>query len=382
MGGMKGGTGTGGAVGNDIGNAGITRFWNSGNYGQISWLLIFAFVSIVALFRKPSKKNRDTSYASFIYWVLWLATIFFFFSFAGFWHRYYLCMAAPAIAALAGPGIVAMAKDFHEKKGWRQFLLPAAFILNLIVEIIYVAGYASIRTWLIPLMLAAAAVAIVFMALNYIKPAKLKMLAATGFMLLAMLAPSFYWALTVVMYVPQNVTMPYAGPELASTETVRGMTSNQETLTTGDSGTLALEKYLVAHYKSGTYLVVSQRANDVAQFIVDTGLPAVAYGGFLGSDNSLTLAQFKQLVKEGKITYVLISSQNGTNSEIVSYVKSNATLIDSSEYGVTSTSTSTSTTSGSATSQTNSANQSNSTASEGASSSNNGVSGSSLYLFK
>ena len=369
MSGMRG-TGTGVAAGNDIGNAGITRFWNSGNYGQISWLLIFAFISIVALLRKPSKKKRDTSYASFIYWALWLATIFFFFSFAGFWHRYYLCMAAPAIAGLVGPGVVAVAKDFHEKRGWKQVLLPAAFILNFIVEIIYVAGYASLRTWLIPLMLVAAAVAIIFMALNYVQPGKLKLLAATGFMLLAMLAAPLFWAFTVVMYVPQNVTMPYAGPELSSAGTVRGMTPNQETLTIGDRSTLALEKYLVAHYKTGAYLVVSQRADDVAQFIVDTGLPAVAYGGFLGNDNALTLMQFKQLVKEGKISYVLISSQNGTNSEIASYVKQNATLIDSSAYGV----------SGASYNTASYGNQSG--AFKYASRSSDGVSGSSLYLFK
>jgi aryl-alcohol dehydrogenase-like predicted oxidoreductase len=42
-----------------------------------------------------------------------------------------------------------------------------------------------------------------------------------------------------------------------------------------------------------------------------TGLPAVAYGGFLGTDNALTLAQLKQLVKEGKITYFLVSSEGG-----------------------------------------------------------------------
>lgn len=36
-----------------------------------------------------------------------------------------------------------------------------------------------------------------------------------------------------------------------------GMTSNQEVLTTGDSDTIALEKYLVDHHKEGSYLVVS-----------------------------------------------------------------------------------------------------------------------------
>lgn len=71
--------------------------------------------------------------------------------------------------------------------------------------------------------------------------------------------------------------------------------------------------------------------------IIDTGLPAYAYGGFLGSDNSLTLDKLKELVKEGKITYFLVSEQGGGNesSEITSYVKKNATLVDPTEYGST-----------------------------------------------
>ncbi|MGX8702102.1 mannosyltransferase YkcB-related protein, partial [Caproiciproducens sp.] len=45
----------------------------------------------------------------------------------------------------------------------------------------------------------------------------------------------------------------------------------------------------------------------------------------------------KQLVSEGKVTYFLVSEQSGmargSNSEITSYVKENAVLVDPSEYG-------------------------------------------------
>ncbi|MEI6101633.1 MAG: hypothetical protein WCP73_07320, partial [Eubacteriales bacterium] len=105
----------------------------------------------------------------------------------------------------------------------------------------------------------------------------------------------------------------------------------QENLTTGDQGTIALEKYLVAHYKKGTYLVVSQRANDVAQFIVDTGLPAVAYGGFLGSDKAMTTDELKQLVQEGNVTYFWVAGGN-VGSEMDTYVKKSATLVEQWEY--------------------------------------------------
>lgn len=57
--------------------------------------------------------------------------------------------------------------------------------------------------------------------------------------------------------------------------------------------------------------------------------------GVLGTDNSLTLEEFENLVKEGKITYFIVadSGEMGDSSEIISYVKTNAEKVDESEYG-------------------------------------------------
>lgn len=325
----------GGMAGNEIGSAGVLRLWNSGLYGQASWLIVLALFCLLIKIRRIDPKNLTVKQGVFVFWVVWLIVMYAFFSFAGFWHRYYLCMLAPAIAGIVGPGLTEMVQAFNDKHRWKQFLLPLSLLATLTVETIYVWSYTQLSAWLVPLMLATGAISLLLMALHYFKPNRLALIAATGCMLVSLLTAPFYWALTATIYVPQNITMPYAGPELASSQTVPGMTPNQETFTNADSGTLALEEYLVAHYKEGSYLVVSQRANDVAQFIVDTGLPAVAYGGFLGSDNSMTVERLQQLVSEGKVTYFMVSGQGGNaNSELISYVKQNATLIDSSEYGV------------------------------------------------
>ena len=254
-------------------------------------------------------------------------------------------MIAPGIAGVVGIGIVEMVKAFRDKRGFKKWLLPLSLLVTSWVQIVYVWSYSALRTWLVPLIIVTTIAALVLMVIHLVNHRRLALLAATGFMLISILSGPFYWSLTAVMYPPENVTMPYAGPELASKTKTMGMTANQEPYITADSTTLALEKYLVKNYKAGSYLVVSQRANDVAELIVDTGLPAVAYGGFLGSDNSLTLSKLKELVKEGKITYFLVSEQGGrnSNSEMLSYVKENATLIDPSEYGGTSANSSTQT---------------------------------------
>ena len=341
--------GNGGGVGGDeIGSASITRLWTSNMYGQASWLLIFVLFGILAYIRKINIRKLTLKQGVFAFWGLWLATMFAFFSFAGFYHRYYLCMMAPAIAVLSAVGLVKMAKDFKEKNKWRQFLLPISLIATLSIELVYVWSYSSLRAWLIPIMAVSGIAALVLMAIHYIRPKRLLLLIGTVCMMISILAAPFYWALTPVMYVT-NTTMPYADPNLASQSGGIGggmqrnsdgksdssNTENTKKSDKTDSRTSGLEKYLVAHYKKGSFLVVTQRASDVAQYIIDTGLPAYGYGGFLGSDNSLTLAKLKKLVAQGKITYFLLSSEGGgsSNSEIINYVKQHATLIDSSEYG-------------------------------------------------
>ena len=322
---------------------------------------MLALFGIAAKLRLSDIRKQKPDQAVLGYWIIWLAAMVGFFSFAGFWHRYYLCMLAPAIAGLTGAGLSGMVQSLKERHGWRQFLLPVSLAATFVIEILYVWSYSALRTWLVSLMTADAVASLLLMGLHYRRPGRTVRRAAAACLLLSLLAAPFYWSLTAVMYVPQNITMPYAGPELASTAAVPGMTSNQETLTTGDSQTLTMEKYLVAHYRKGSYLVVSQRADDVAQFIVDTGLPAVAYGGFLGSDNSMTLDRLKELVQEKKVTYFLVSGQSGnSNSELISYVEKNATLVSATEYGGS-----------------DSQNSGN-----GFSRQSNGVSGATLYLFQ
>ena len=335
--GRNGGQRQGGAAGNDIGTAGALRLWNSGMYGQASWLIVLALFGIAAASRKFSIRRPTLRQGVLWYWVLWLAVMAVFFSFASFFHRYYLCMLAPGIAGLAGIGISEMVRAFWKRDGWQQWLLPLSLLATSAVEIPYVWSYPDLRTGLVPVMAVSALAALILMAVHLFGRKRFVLTAAAACMLVSILAAPFYWSLTAVWYVPQNSTMPYAGPELASQDEVQGMTPNQETYVTADGETLALENYLVEHYRVGSYLVVAQRANDVAGLIIDTGLPAVAYGGFLGTDNALTLEHLKALVQEGKVTYFLVPAQSGfggnSGSDLISYVKENATLVDPSEYG-------------------------------------------------
>ena len=74
----------------------------------------------------------------------------------------------------------------------------------------------------------------------------------------------------------------------------------------------------------------------MSKLIINTGLPAYAYGGFLGTTETLTLDKLEKYIKQNKITYFLISHEdmNDTSpSDIVSYVKKNGKLINPIDYG-------------------------------------------------
>jgi 4-amino-4-deoxy-L-arabinose transferase-like glycosyltransferase len=321
-------------TGMDIGTAGALRLWNNYLFGQASWLIILALYCIIANIGKPDLKKLNAGHGLLVFWIVWLAVMYIFFSFAGFWHQYYLCMLAPGIAGLVGIGLPEMVRAFRDRKGWKQVLLPLSLAATFIPALLHVWRYEQLRSWLAPIMVAVAAVSLVLMILYIALRRKAVLKGAVGAMLAALLIAPLYWAMTVVMYVPQNSTLPFAGPELAMSQQYYGMMpNNQAIMTEPDKATADLENYLVKNYKEGTYLVVAQRANDVAQFIVDTGLPAVPYGGFMGTDKAITVDELKQLVAEGKVTYFLMTGMNTWfGDEVSMYVMQNATLVQQYEY--------------------------------------------------
>lgn len=427
---------------NGIGTASPFRLWNDSLYGQACWLLLFAIASCVLCLRKKALKEKNPGQRSLVFWGMWLLVAGGFFSFAGFFHAYYLCMLAPPIAVLSGVGLVELFRFFakHRKtvktlpentaiplpettnfetlqtssaqadapaevekpkikfKNVRPWLLLAAFFANMIISFVYVLNYPTVSGWLAPLILVpcAAGIALLAVYLHSSKPVMLRI--AAVLLAVSLLAGSAYWAWTPVQTAP-NSTIPTAGPNSSekggmggqmsgnmqggSGDGINGQAPNANTASgstngstngqapdngqapngstasgstnrqqggfdsstapsgggQGGSADSGLETYLKKHYTEGSFLLTSCRASSVAQMIIDTGLPCYAYGGFLGSDNSLTVDKLKELVAEGKVTYFLLSEQGGANSssDLTAYVEQNAAKIDSSEYSSNST---------------------------------------------
>ena len=112
----SGGAGGGGGGGSLFGGAtGITRLFESDMGSQISWLLPAALIAVIALLWLSWRSPRtDRTRAAALLWGGWLVVTALVFSYmSGVIHPYYTVALAPAIAALAGIGGVALWRIRH-----------------------------------------------------------------------------------------------------------------------------------------------------------------------------------------------------------------------------------------------------------------------------
>lgn len=139
------------------------------------------------------------------------------------------------------------------------------------------------------------------------------------------------WSFTPMFY-KMNGSSPSAGLELSRNKQVGNFSSSTNSkLIEFLEDNKSNEKYLVA---------VPSAMNYASDIILKTGEPVMTIGGFSGSDKIITLDQFKKLAKNGEIRYVIVNgtsggigaSRNGSNSDIMNWVKENGKLVPNTQW--------------------------------------------------
>jgi 4-amino-4-deoxy-L-arabinose transferase-like glycosyltransferase len=177
-------------ISTEIGNPGLLRLLSPSIAEQASWLLPVALVGLgVAVWKsrplaqaqlaqaQPAGFPMRREHLALVLWGTWLLTAAFFFSVARFYHLYYLIMLAPAVAALAGIGMVALWNDYRQSlrtrhdayrlSRWNGWALPLTLLGTAGIQAHVLAAYAGASgwpAWLAPLVVATcilAAVALV-----------------------------------------------------------------------------------------------------------------------------------------------------------------------------------------------------------------------------
>ena len=73
----------------------------------------------------------------------------------------------------------------------------------------------------------------------------------------------------------------------------------------------AAKTLLSTNASSYTWVAAAIGSNTAASYQLATGHPVMAIGGYNGTDNAPTLAQFKQLVAQHKIHYFIAGNSGG-----------------------------------------------------------------------
>jgi 4-amino-4-deoxy-L-arabinose transferase-like glycosyltransferase len=309
----------GGGIGPaETGQVGITRLFSQQLAGQVTWLLPLALVFMLVLpFRQKLSWPLNDDAKFVLFWGLWLVPMAIFFSFAGLFHRYYLEMLAPAVAAFVAGGLVILTKNFVEKRlvGW---LLPVAILASATFEAILLRTYwPGWNSWLAPVTLtfgALAAAGLVFSRLVPNLPSILTRV-SVGVAFIGLLAAPVIWATTPLIH-GGDVALPYAGPELSQ----RGGGSDL-------TAYASLAEYLSANAGDESFIVAGPNANIVAPIILLTGQPAMAIGGFSGSDPILSTERFAAYVKDGTVRYVIVPGDERGGQGINQWVQNSCQLV-------------------------------------------------------
>lgn len=376
-----GGAGWGGATG-------LQRLFGGEFGSQIAWLLPAALLSTIVLVVAAGKAARtDKTRAFAILWGGWLVGTGLTFSYMqGIIHSYYMIALAPAIGALVG---AAMSVLWRRRTEWlpRATLAGGALLTGgwgfaLLNE---TPSWHPWLRWVVLLtgVLGAGAVMMLpELKLNRTAAQRAGVFAGVLLAVSALTGPAAYSLATINS--AHAGALPSAGPSGAGgmgggpgggggmgrmgtppgqdgngttggpatgngagngTNGVPGTTGNGTTGTgrgtggggiggfLGGGGISGVSSELITLLQNGskgyTWAAAAVTANGAAPLQIASGEPIMAIGGFNGTDPAPSLAEFQELVAQGKVHYFIgsggagMGGRSGTSSEIATWVAEN-----------------------------------------------------------
>ncbi|WP_405626908.1 glycosyltransferase family 39 protein [Streptomyces sp. NBC_00016] len=405
------------------GEAGLYRMFNDTMGGQISWLIPFAAIALVAgLVLRGRAPRTDARRAALMLWGGWFVLHYLTFALAeGTFHPYYVTAMAPGIAALTGAGGVMLYNAFRNgsaavevppterSRDWGMgWALPAAVAASSVWAVVLlqqVSGSGTLYTVAeVVAGVAGAASVIGLLIARFSKRQRLMGVAALAAVVALLAGPAAYSASAATS--STNGTNPTAGPstggmggmgggggqrpsgagggpgtnsgdapsgsgdgqemgqppsnsgdstddggstgsgtaESGTTESGTAESGSTESGTTesgsadgrtgggmggGTQVSSAMITYLKKNQDGAGWLVAVATDQTASSIILESGEPVISMGGWSGSDNAMTLAKLKSLVKAGKLHYIVVgdSGQGSSNSEISTWVKANGTAV-------------------------------------------------------
>ena len=328
------GNGGGGGGGNSAntgfgGSAGLTRMFNDSFGTEISWLLPAALIALVGgLWLTRRAPRTDLARAGLVLWGGWLIITALVFSYmSGTTHAYYSVALAPAIAGLIG---MVLHLGWKRRKEWAARLTLAAMLAATGVwDYVLLGRTPDFLPWLKFIVLGIGVVGALLLLTGgrrLVPAVVLSVVFALG------LGTSAYAISTASQ--THSGSIPTSGPSSSSMGGGGGGGTRPSggggTRTSGGGGDQSSSSELteLLSNTTTTWAAATTGSQSAATLELASGKAVIAIGGWSGSDDAPTLAQFQQWVAEGKISYYIAGGQGGGqggSSEIQTWVEANYT---------------------------------------------------------
>lgn len=285
------------------GDPGIGRMFGMSMGTEASWLLPAALIGLLAALWLTRGTARTAGLrAGLLMWGGWMlvtATVFSFMD--GIIHPYYTVALAPAVAALVGISVAEL---------WRRRPRPAArLVLAIMLAGTGVWAFVLLdRTpdWLPALRWIVLVGSVLTAVVLAVAAQRLGKLTAT----VALAAMVFGLGATAA-YTIETVAKVHGGGPMATSGPNRDMGFGGPG---GPGGFGRADDPALAELIAGAdgrWAAASVGSMMVSDLELKTGESLMAIGGFTGSDNSPTLAQFQQYVADGQVRYFLDRPEGG-----------------------------------------------------------------------
>ena len=393
--GFSGGGGAGRGGGSAFGGStGLGRLFGVEMGGQISWLLPAALIALAALVWLSWRRPRtDRVRAAALLWGGWLIVTGLVFSYmSGIIHPYYTVALAPAIGALAGIGAVTVWRARRSMVAGRPLAARAVLAAGLVVTAcwayVLLGRSAGWLPWLRPLVLVCGLAAAAAVIAERWLPGRAVLLSVAPLALVAALAGPLAYSVDTAA-TSHTGALPTAGPSItpfsgpgggpgagfggtrpggglggpggtaqggpasggpgsggpapgrsaAVPGGTSGSTSGRPGRVSGQGGGLggstqvssAITKLLTSGAIGYRWAAATVGAESAAPFQLASGEPIMAIGGFNGTDQAPSLAEFEKMVAAHEVHYFIganghtFGGGSGDATQITSWVQSHFT---------------------------------------------------------
>ncbi len=333
---------------------GPLRLANGQLAAQMAWLFPFAAMAmVIGIGQNRLRRPLTATHLALLFWFCWTITYGGLYSYlGGIMHFYYLSTMAPALAALAGIGVVNM-WSYYLRKDSYALLLPATLLVTAAWQLYIQAsalGWSHSQltdlsnSWLSWLHIALTGGTLVAAAgLLLIRFQSVSNQATYGLAvgsltigIMAVLVLPVAWVLSGTVFLPGQGVLPSS--DLYRLVAAFGNDGPRVRARLGQSVDISkLVAFLKANRKSERYLLTTSNTQLAAMIIISTGEAVLARGGFYGLDPAVSPETLARMVDTKEVRFATVGDvttvsrkmgADAAGKPVADWIRANGKLVE------------------------------------------------------